>query len=240
MTRVFLFDVDGTLLRGDGAGRRAMERALAEVVGREGASASPFEGVRFDGATDRALVRTALGALGAEPPDVERLIDVVLARYLRALTDELARGAALRALEGAAELAAALAELGVVGLGTGNVEIAAHMKIGAVGMGHLFAFGGYGSDAERRADLLAIGAARGAALAGRTLDLCDVVVIGDTPRDIEAGQAIGATVVAVATGSFSGDELTAAGADLVVPSLARPEPIIERVVRGGRSGRARP
>jgi len=236
-TKIVLFDIDGTLLRGDGAGRRAMERALAEVVpGSDGLTA--FAGIRFDGATDRALVRAALAGLrgpDAAGDDVDWTIDRVLARYLAALADELARGARLRALEGAAALAVALADLGPVGLGTGNIESAAHMKVAAVGMADLFAFGGYGSDAEPRAELLAIGAARGAARAGVPIDACDVVVIGDTPRDVEAGRAIGAQVIAVATGSFSEAELGRTGADLVVPSLADRDGLRERIARGGRS-----
>ena len=252
--RVFLFDIDGTLLRGNGAGRRAMDRALRDalmdvsiageassVPTRNAAWVSPFEGVRFDGNTDRRIVREALDRLGLEtsgqpgfarPSGLEttpRIVDQVLSRYVRALEDELV-SAPFRALAGAAEAASALAAHGGVGLGTGNIEAAALRKLAAVGMAHLFGFGGYGSDAEERSELLEVGAVRGAEQLGVSRATCEVVVIGDTVRDIVAARAIGARVVAVATGGTPSSELEAHRPDALLGSLADVHEVLRAVL----------
>lgn len=206
--KLFLFDIDGTLLTGDGVGRRAMDDALFQVTGHARATT----GIAFGGATDRGIVRLALQAL-REP---EQRIDEVLAAYAALMV----RDVAFRALSGAPEVVRAMAAHGLVGLGTGNIESAAHHKVTAAGMGGLFGYGGYGSDAEVRSELLAVGALRGAALAGRTREQCEVIVIGDTPRDIEAARAIGARVVAVATGGVSLEALAEHQPDALLASLA--------------------
>jgi phosphoglycolate phosphatase-like HAD superfamily hydrolase len=106
-----------------------------------------------------------------------------------------------------------------IGLGTGNVEHGARLKLAPLELADAFAFGGYGSDHEDRAELIAIGADRGAARLGRARADCRVVVIGDTPKDVAAAQAIGAESIAVATGLFAVDELRTTGASVVVPDL---------------------
>ncbi|MFO0748823.1 MAG: haloacid dehalogenase-like hydrolase [Myxococcota bacterium] len=224
MTRLYLFDIDGTLVRGDGAGRRAMEAAFEAVLGEARAMA----GIRFDGATDRAIVRHGLELRGRVADD--GLVSELLAAYLSALDAEMVARQPFRALPGAAPVARALAAHGVVGLGTGNIEPAAERKVRAVGMGELFRFGGYGSDAEVRSELLAIGAARGAALAGVALDRCEVVVIGDTERDIAAARAIGARVVAVATGGTSAEVLAASEPDALIDSLAEVDAVVAMIL----------
>jgi phosphoglycolate phosphatase-like HAD superfamily hydrolase len=204
---VFLFDIDGTLVVG-GGGRVAMERALAEAVG----AASVRAEFSFAGMTDRAIARRALVELGAPPSD--GAVARVLALYLSFLHEEIAARpepprvppGALAALDRADSLARA-----AVGLGTGNVEAGARIKLGAAGLGGRFAFGGYGCDHEDRAELLRVGAARGAARLGAKPSECRVVVIGDTPLDVAAARAIGAECVAVATGSYGRDELAACG-----------------------------
>jgi phosphoglycolate phosphatase-like HAD superfamily hydrolase len=106
-----------------------------------------------------------------------------------------------------------------VGLGTGNVREGARLKLGRVGLFEHFDFGGYGCDAEDRAEVIRIGAERGASALGRTLSECRVVVIGDTPKDVAAAQAIGAECVGVATGSYSVDALLACGATAAFSDL---------------------
>src|SRR6185369_5705539 len=137
--------------------------------------------------------------------------DALLARYLEVLTEEVAREAAIRLHPGVLATLDALVDRTdtAVGLGTGNIRPGASLKLTRVGIFERFAFGGFGCDHEDRAELLRIGAARGAAMLDQPLGACRIVVIGDTPRDIAAGQAIGADVIAVATGSFSVADLAA-------------------------------
>ena len=110
-----------------------------------------------------------------------------------------------------------------VGLGTGNVEEGARLKLDRVDLCRHFSFGGYGSDHADRAELLAIGARRGRARLGVGDGPCRVVVIGDTPKDIAAARAIGAESIAVATGSYTRARTCASTAPPTsVPDLADP------------------
>jgi len=205
---VLLFDIDGTLLHGGGSGRRAVERVFGERFARR----EVFDAVRFHGMTDRAIVRGGLVRAGL--PADEAAIDALCAAYLAALAEEVPRAEGFRVMPGAAALLDALdGRPGVaVGLGTGNLREGARIKLEHARLYHHFAFGGFGCDAEDRAELIRIGAERGARHVGRDLADCRVIVIGDTPKDVAAAQAIGARSLTVETSGFSAADLLAAGA----------------------------
>ena len=212
-----MFDIDGTLIDGGGAGRRAMEQAFAEIVGDD----TLLPPVRFCGMTDPAIVRAGLRLAQRDPSEDAAIIERVLAGYLARLPAAIAATKTFTVHKG---VRARLAELAgrdrvAVGLGTGNVEHGARLKLAPLELVDAFAFGGYGSDHEDRAELIAIGADRGAARLGHPRADCRVVVIGDTPKDVAAAQAIGAESIAVATGLFAVDELRTTGATVVVPDL---------------------
>jgi phosphoglycolate phosphatase len=212
---VLLFDIDGTLLDTGGAGRRSMNRAFERTHARPDACAS----IAFGGMTDRAICRAGLVAIGEAPTD--EAIDALLAAYLDALADELAKSATAHVHEGIeAALDAAEAMGAAIGLGTGNIHEGAKLKLGRVGLAERFSFGGFGSDHEVRSELLAIGAERGAARLGAARVECRVVIIGDTPKDIVAAHAIGAECLAVATGSFEVARLREHGPRWTFASLA--------------------
>lgn len=215
---ILLFDIDGTLIDGQGSGRRAMEAAFTAICGRDGG----LPQLPFAGMTDRAIVRAGLSVLGRADRDAE--IELVLAEYLRRLPLELSRTPP-RAHRGVDEILAALGtrERFAVGLGTGNVRSGAQLKLEPLGLWPRFAFGGFGCDAEDRADLLRAGIERGAERLGVSAARCRVVVIGDTPRDVDAARAVGARCLAVATSFFGVAELKDAGATWVVEDLTAPE-----------------
>ncbi|MEM9694455.1 MAG: HAD family hydrolase [Myxococcota bacterium] len=203
MTRptVVLYDIDGTLITTGGSGRRAMLRALAEVGVDDAAFA-------FAGMTDRLIVRQALVEGGVD--DDEAAISAVIEIYLTLLVEEVDRTPTedYRVMPGVVSAVEASLERGfAVGLGTGNVEAGARIKLARVDLADRFTFGGFGSDAEDRSELIRIGAERGASALGVPRDSCRVIVVGDTPRDIEAARAIGAEVVAVATGTVPREKL---------------------------------
>ncbi len=214
---VVLFDIDGTLLTCGGAGRAAMERAFVDVIGRSDTLEFPFGGM-----TDRAIARAGIALGGGTPTD--DAIESVLVAYLAHLEDEITRAERYRVLDGVLDVLDLLASHAhvAIGLGTGNVEVGARIKLARGGLSSRFAFGGFGCDAEDRAELLARGAARGAARFGADVESARVVVIGDTPRDISAARAIGAEVIAVATGGFSIDDLALHAPDLLVDALTDP------------------
>jgi phosphoglycolate phosphatase len=207
---VLLFDVDGTLVTTGGVGRRALEVAFERAYQRRDACRS----FRLDGMTDRAIVRQGLLAIDIEPS--EERIDRVLADYLQVLHEEVQAAPATSyrvhaGMQAVLESAASRGEV-AVGLGTGNIREGARIKLERVALYHHFPFGGFGCDAEERPALIRRGAERGAARLGVPLELCRVVVIGDTPKDVAAAQAIGAESVGVGTASFTPAQLLAVGA----------------------------
>jgi len=215
---IALFDIDGTLLRAGGAGRRAVELALCEVLDDIDGNVS-LESVEFAGRTDPWIVRMALMQYGVTADDA--LIHEVLRRYVAHLPRELELASAFEVLPGVLSLLAELTARPdvVLGLGTGNTEPAAYAKLARGGLDSFFSFGGFGSDHTDRAELLRAGLKRGLEQTGARSGVAHVVVIGDTPHDVAAAQAIGAHCVAVSTGGYDGPTLEAAGAPVVVSDL---------------------
>ncbi|MDI3290728.1 HAD hydrolase-like protein [Polyangium sp. 15x6] len=215
---ILLFDIDGTLIDTGGAGRRSMERAFECVTGRADACAH----FSFDGMTDRAIVRRGLDAVGtsADEPAIDRVLDA----YLEALVAEVAASTGYVTHPGIDHVLAHAARFShiALGLGTGNVRDGARIKLDRASLFGRFSFGGFGCDAEERARILDAGARRGAELLGKDRGDCRVVVIGDTPKDIAAAQAIGAESLAVGTGRFVPEDLAKAGATFVCDNLLSP------------------
>ena len=218
---ILLFDLDGTLLLTGGAGVRALDRAFLDLFGLEDAG----RGVAFRGRTDLSIIRDIVeGKLhrALEAEDVERLCD----RYLRHLEEEVRHSPTYRVLPGVDRLLPLLAARAdcLLGLGTGNVEGGARIKLARGDLNRFFTFGGFGSDAEDRVEVLRQAVARGEARRGPGGDgPARVVVIGDTHLDVQSGGALGARTVAVATGGESATSLRQAGPDLLLPDLSDAE-----------------
>ena len=220
-----LFDIDGTLLHTLGAGIRGMNRAFGRLYGRPDA----LEGVSVAGRTDRSIVTDALRRIGVEP-DSERILSLRGA-YIEELPDELSRtaGTAAGVLPGVDRMIGAFEETADVALGllTGNFEACAAIKLDHYDLGRRFAFGGYGDDYLDRRDLLPMAIDR-ARESGIDATASRVVVIGDTPLDVDCAHAHGALAVAVATGNYTVTDLERAGADVVVKTLQDGD-LIERI-----------
>jgi phosphoglycolate phosphatase len=225
--RLVLFDLDGTLLWTDGAGRRAIHRALVDVMGTPG----PIDGFRFDGRTDGEIVNRL--AEGAGIPPTAALMAAVLDRYVVHLQDELARPAQRTTVyPGVAALLDALEARSdaVLGLLTGNVREGARYKLASGGLDiGRFRVGAFGSDSAHRPDLPAVAQRRAREELGLDLRRHDIVVIGDTPADVTCGDGIGARAIGVATGSYSVAQLMAAGADAAFTDLSRTEDVLDAV-----------
>src|SRR5438067_13746884 len=231
--KLVLFDIDGTLLWTDGAGRRAIQRALLEEAG----TAGPIERYRFDGKTDPQIVRDLRSLAGHAAAEDASRIDAVCRRYVEHLRAELAAPAqATRLMPGTRELLAALepheaGQRALVGLLTGNVAPGAALKLRSAGLDPArFRVGAYGSDSARRADLPPVAAARAAALTGTRFAGSDVVIVGDTPDDVACSRPFAARAIAVATGSYDVAALRAAGADYVFPSLADTAAVLDTIL----------
>jgi len=222
--KVVLFDVDGTLLWTDGAGRRAIHRALREMLGIE----HPATGFRFDGRTDPEIVRLLAAASGRDHgPDV---VAAVLAHYVALLEDELSRpGHRTTVYPGVFELLAALERRDdcVAGLLTGNIVEGARLKLRSGGLDIArFRVGAFGSDHADRPELPAIAQQRARVTLGIQAAGKDVVIVGDTPADVACGRGIGARAIGVATGSYSVPELLAVGAYTAFPDLSDTDAVL--------------
>lgn len=243
--RLVLFDIDCTLIDAHGAGGRAILRAIKDVYGVEGelgdysfhgrtdpgiiqdlaelwSGGEPGEVIgRYEAETQPQVVHDLVERLGAPADAVDRLVDDCIARYVELLRDEIAR-VEVETLPGIRELVTALAvdRRALVGLLTGNVAEGARLKLEPTGLYSLFKIGAYGSDSALRAELPAVAVARAEALDGQRYAGKDVVVIGDTPADVECGASLGVTAVAVATGRHSVEELATHAPDHVFADLS--------------------
>jgi phosphoglycolate phosphatase len=216
--KLLLFDIDGTLVLTGGAGIRALNRAFQQIVGIENA----MEGVRPHGKTDPAIVREIFfgrGGNGHTPDTVVRILDA----YVGFLPDEVRSSTNYRILPGILNFLETFKQHSdiVCGLATGNVEQGARIKLERGNLNSYFRFGGFGSDAENRTDLVRRAAEKGMRQAGQTIAPEDTFVIGDTPLDIAAGQGAGFRTIGVATSDYSREQLEAAGADLVMSDFER-------------------
>ena len=227
--RVVLFDIDGTILWTDGAGRRAVHRALEEVFG-----APVPDGHEFDGKTDPQIVRELMHLAGVSHGDIDDRLEQALERYVQLLHGELGELEAHdHVLPGIRELLDALEarEDVVLGLLTGNVLPGAVAKLSAVGIdAHRFRVGAFGSDHAHRPELPAIARARAEALLGRQIAGSDVVVIGDTPADMGCGRGIGARAIGVATGRYSVEDLRTCGAAAVFEDLSETDAVVRAIM----------
>jgi phosphoglycolate phosphatase len=219
--RAVLFDIDGTLLVTGGAGAVAWQRAFEELHGAE---------ANIDEHTDAGMTDPEIAAivfrevLGREGTQRERA--QAIGCYLKHLPDAVAGSEGYRVMPGIEDLLPDLIERGVLlGLVTGNVEAAAHIKLARGHLNRFFSCGGYGSDSSDRVEVTEAALKRAELVSGGTLASEACLAVGDTPRDVKAGHGAGIKVVGVATGAYSVDQLQAAGADWAIADVSARFPV---------------
>jgi phosphoglycolate phosphatase-like HAD superfamily hydrolase len=213
--RAILFDIDGTLLVTGGAGGVAWQRAFSELHGIEANVAERTDAGMTDPEIAAIVFREVLGREGS-PEERARAI----AGYLRHLPDAVAESDGYRVMPGVEPLLDRLIDDGVLlGLVTGNIEAAAHVKLARAGLNRFFSFGGYGSDSADRTEVTEAAVRRAELVSGGSLRDGACFAVGDTPRDVKAGHGAGIKVVGVATGSYSVDQLREAGADWALETV---------------------
>jgi phosphoglycolate phosphatase len=225
---LILFDIDGTLVLTGGAGLRAMNRALADVVGHGKA----LDGIPVAGRTDWSILE-----------DVMRVHDMALdptlfsdlrARYVTHLRDEIEHpGTGTKAvMPGIRELLEALRARPDVALGllTGNFVDGARIKLEHFDLWRYFQCGAFGDDSSDRNALVPVAIERARACGIGDVGPADVIVVGDTPHDIACALAVGATPIGVATGSYSVDRLRESGGEIVFTDLRDTDAFLELLV----------
>jgi phosphoglycolate phosphatase-like HAD superfamily hydrolase len=215
MVRLVLFDIDGTLVRTGGAG----VKAFAKVFETEFGARDGFERLKFAGRTDLSLVREFFGYhdIAATPKNFRRFFE----RYVFWL-DQILSESKGEVCHGVWEFICSLQEMSpapLLGLLTGNIRLGAEIKLRHFDLWQSFAVGAFADDHEERDQIAAIARERGERSLNSKLKDEQVLVIGDTPLDIRCGRAIGAKVLAVATGGSQLSDLQRHAPDWVVPDL---------------------
>ena len=223
---LLLFDIDGTLVRVNGAGRETIMKALSSLLDHPVTT----DGISFSGRTDPDILRSILRH--NDLPDRDAHVDAALEAYVEAMTGVLTPED-VEVLPGVRPLLDHLADHPDVHLGlvTGNVEPIAYEKLGAHGLDDYFPVGAFGSDHADRNKLPHIATRRAASHTGHDFHPAEqAVVIGDTPHDIECARAAGARVVGVCTGHYNHAELSPHDPDWLLDTLPAPESFLERLL----------
>ncbi len=228
--RLILFDIDGTLIHANRAGRAALEAALQEVYGTTG----PIESYQMAGKTDPLIIFDVLQAAGIAEADVEARIEQVYERMAvhgRSVFPEHG----MQVCPGVPQLLDALKERRdvVLGLVTGNIASTAPLKLAAAGIDpSLFVAGAYGSDARDRNALGPLAIARACHHTGHHFNGDTTVIVGDTPADILCARAAEAVAVAVATGNHSMETLAQYNPDYLLESLRDTDEVLRILLEG--------
>ena len=214
--KLVLFDIDGTLLISQGIGREAKRRAMLERFGTVG----DLDNHHFGGKTDWGILVDLLAPLGISSAQIGREMaayEAAMARHMAAARAQFTA----HALPGACDLLAALRQRGdLLGIVTGNTGATARIKLDMAGYDLAqFVIGAYGHESPQRDDLTKLALGRAQVQAGRDFAGEDVIVIGDTPADVQAARAIEAVAVAVCTGYAPRESLEACHPDFLLADL---------------------
>ena len=216
-----LFDIDGTLLVTGGAGAASWRLAFDELYG------IPADIGKFTdaGMTDPDVGRKTFEAVLNRKPERKEFTRL-LERRLHYLHTTVAESKQYRVLPGVEELLPKLIEGGyLLGLVTGNVEAAAHIKLHRAQLNRFFSFGGYGSDSTDRGGLTKIALKRASLVYGEPVPAAQAIAVGDTPHDVEGAHAAGIACVGVGSDKYTVDQLRKAGADYAITSLLEGLPL---------------
>ena len=229
VTKILLiFDIDGTLTFSDGATSRAMKTVFQQMTG----VAEGTKGVMMSGMTDALIFRQMLKNANISLEKFPEMFQEFQTRYIQAMKEELARTSKARLLPGVKELLDFLSadHRFAMALGSGNLEVSGREKLRIHQADHYFPVGGFGSDAEQRPDVLRAAVAHAENYWDTQFLGTNIWVIGDTPKDVEAGKAIGARTMAVASGQHSKEELRESDPDVVMETLEDRERFLEVVL----------
>ncbi len=223
--KLILFDVDCTLMDIPELGRRMFPPMFREVYGKE-TDFSP----QAEGLADQAIVYKYMEIEGLTKEEIEAKIQEAVRVLIEVFKKDIEKDLNPFILPGVRELLKRLKDEGYhLGLLTGNLEGIAWEKMKRSGMDGIFEFGGFGSDAVERDDLVPIARKKAEQILGKEIDPEDIIVIGDTPKDVSCAKAGGAKFIGVSTGHFSKEELESSGANIILPDFSDTEHVMKTI-----------
>jgi phosphoglycolate phosphatase len=225
MKRLLLFDIDGTLTRSHN-GHVPFNQAVLETFGVAG----DIRSVIPDGNTDPMIVTEIFSKGNTLIQGIDDKWEQFSINLRQCYSQAISSGnTSVAALAGAGELLQSIAASGIFGSSvvSGNLEPMARVKLEAAGLYSYLCRGAYGSDSPRRADLPVIAKRRCEAAFGISIPLSECIIIGDTPRDLEAARRNHMKCILVATGRYSLEELLDCQADLCLSDLTDTAAVLE-------------
>lgn len=228
--KLLLFDIDGTLIDTGGAGLSALREAFIESFELH-ERADEMPALDLAGSTDSGIIRSLYAHFAFE--DIAHRTEAFYLNYLQRLSRNLSDSHSDegRVLPGLPELIQRLRDETdhTLGLLTGNIARGAWIKVEHFGFEGIFGFGAFGDDHHDRNQLGPIAVQRALDHSGSTFDAADVIIIGDTPKDIACARACDAMAVAVATGRFSAEELKAHEPDVLFDDFSDGDEFLTRL-----------
>ncbi|MFH1727132.1 MAG: HAD family hydrolase [Pseudomonadota bacterium] len=211
--KLFLFDIDGTLLLSGGAGDRSLAKSFKKCLNCE----ETTEDILPDGKTDYLIIKEIFKKKFPKKELTKKIADSILENYIAYLKTEVPLSPQFKIMSGVISTLNELKDSKnvVIGLATGNIEEGARIKLERANLNRFFTFGGFGSDAEDRTEILKIAATRGIHEAKEIIANDSIYVIGDTPYDIQSAKKAGFKSIAVTTGSFTKKELLKENPDYI-------------------------
>jgi phosphoglycolate phosphatase-like HAD superfamily hydrolase len=222
-----LFDIDGTLLKCFGAGKKSLIQACEEVFGTSGA----MDTVDFQGKTDPMILLESLESRGLSEDHIGRNLEALKARYFHHLRINLYDGAPVL-LPGVNELLRKLSRVKTILLGllTGNFRESAAIKLGRFDLNRYFSFGVFGDDAAFRNHMPAIARKIIRDEFGIDMPFKDIIIVGDTLYDIDCAKSAGAVSISVGTGWIPKEELLSRAPDFFFDDLEDTDRILEAIL----------
>jgi phosphoglycolate phosphatase len=225
MNILMLFDIDNTLIQSSAGHRQAYTEAVKEVYDLE----VDINVINHHGMTDQEILLKVLRKYNLDDETItsnlRTCIEVMPLKY-----DEIVKSENIVILDGVVNLLTKLQQNDIIlGLVTGNLEKIARAKLRKIGIDHFFKIGGFGSDHMDRNHLAKLAVKRAKATFNPSR-IRKIFLLGDTPKDMKAGKAVGATTIGVTTGIFSEEQLEPAGADIVFSNLADTDSILKFIL----------
>jgi len=228
LRKLVLFDIDGTLLSVGRINRTVLGDALKEVYGTEGSTGTH----NFAGKMDSVIIYEVLGSAGLSEKDIAGKFELAKTTYIE-MFRSCAKAEDVTLMEGIREL---LDELSVrselmLGLLTGNFEQSGRHKLRLPYIDHYFPFGAFADDAGSRNALPPVAVEKAYMMTGKRFSADDVIIIGDTEHDISCARTHNARSIAVATGTYSTEELKKHKPDVLFENLSRTDLVISEILR---------